>query len=134
MHEHKCLLQSSTRGDRRDEKPYDFEGPVDLTEKSDRDPFAISKQEAASHQGGVRPQQQSLTRRVANAVFSPLSLGLATVVGVPLLLAAAYWLFVVNGPTPVVKARTDEDEGNALVAALETIVVRMVENAAGNLE
>ena len=50
----------------------------------------------------------TVTRRVADAVFSPTVLTIVGVLALPLLVAAAYWLFVVNGPTPVVKARIDE--------------------------
>lgn len=114
---------------------------MDLTEKIDgggRDPFSISKQEASNHhhqqQGRphqlLSPQQPSLTRRVADAVFSPFALGVATVVGIPLLLAAAYWLFVVNGPTPVVKARDggEEDrEEDVLLGVLEAVAERVRE-------
>ena len=52
----------------------------------------------------------SLTRRVMD-VFSPFSgsiAAIAAVLAVPVLLAAGYWLLVVNGPTPVVKARIDD--------------------------
>ena len=44
-------------------------------------------------------------------VFSPFSgsiAAIAAVLAVPVLLAAGYWLLVVNGPTPVVKARIDD--------------------------
>ena len=57
--------------------------------------------------------EPSLTRRVMN-VISPFSGNIVTfaaVLAVPILLAAGYWLLVVNGPTPVVKARID-DPGN----------------------
>merc|ERR1719340_376201 len=53
-------------------------------------------------------QEQTVTRRVANAIFSPLSGTIFTIVAIPLLIAGFYWLFVVNGPTPVVKARIEE--------------------------
>ena len=55
-----------------------------------------------------RYQDQTVTRRVANAIFSPLSGTIFTIVAIPLLIAGFYWLFVVNGPTPVVKARIEE--------------------------
>lgn len=69
-------------------------------------------------------QTPSLTRRVADAVFSPVSYGLATIIGIPLVLAAAYWLFVVNGPTPVVRAKSlalDEESilDGGLISALD---------------
>jgi len=53
-------------------------------------------------------QDQTITRRVANAIFNPLSSTIFTIVAIPLVIAAVYWLFVVNGPTPVVKARIEE--------------------------
>ena len=59
-------------------------------------------------------QTPTLTRRVANMVFSPVGYGIAAVVGIPLLLAGLYWLFVVNGPTPVVRARYADDDSLAL--------------------
>jgi len=52
--------------------------------------------------------QNGLTRRVANAIFNPLSETIFTIVAIPLIIAAVYWLFVVNGPTPVVKARIED--------------------------
>lgn len=70
---------------------------------------------------------QSNTRNLFQILshLSPLSVGIASVVGIPLLLAAAYWLFVVNGPTPVVRARNlwaeegeDDQEQEALAARL----------------
>lgn len=56
------------------------------------------------------PQPLSLTRRVSNAIFNPVSGTIFSIVAVPLMLAAVYWLFVVNGPTPVVKARIEDFE------------------------
>merc|ERR1712080_141181 len=50
-------------------------------------------------------QNQSLTSRVANAIFNPT---IFAIIAIPLIIAAAYWLFVVNGPTPVVKARIED--------------------------
>jgi len=50
----------------------------------------------------------TITRRISDAVFSPTVLTLLGLLTLPLILAAAYWLFVVNGPTPVVKARIDQ--------------------------
>ena len=49
-------------------------------------------------------------RRVATSIFNPFSTTIFTVIAVPLMIAAAYWLFVVNGPTPVVKARIEDFE------------------------
>lgn len=54
----------------------------------------------------------SITRRVMD-VFTPFSGGIVAVfavLSVPFLLAAGYWLLVVNGPTPIVKARIDDAE------------------------
>jgi hypothetical protein len=39
---------------------------------------------------------------------------IAAVLAVPVLLAAGYWLLVVNGPTPVVKARIDDPGGKSI--------------------
>ena len=50
-------------------------------------------------------QDKTLTRRVADAIFNPLSSTIFTIVAIPLVIAAVYWLFVVNGPTPVVKVK-----------------------------
>ena len=50
----------------------------------------------------------TITRRISDAVFSPITFTVVGVLALPLILAAAYWLFVVNGPTPVVKARIDD--------------------------
>ena len=36
-------------------------------------------------------------------------MGIASLIGIPVALGAIYWLFVVNGPTPVVKARKDSE-------------------------
>ncbi len=57
-------------------------------------------------------QQPSLTRRVANAIFSPVGRGLFAILAIPIMLAAGYYLFVVNGPTPVVKARIEDAVGS----------------------
>ena len=69
-----------------------------------------------SEQFPLQPQQNpdSLTRRVANAIFNPVSSTIFAIVAVPLILAAVYWLFVVNGPTPVVKARIEDADELAL--------------------
>ena len=40
-----------------------------------------------------------------DAFFSIPVLTVVALVALPAILAASYWLFVVNGPTPVVKAR-----------------------------
>ena len=72
------------------------------------DPQEYVSSAIAQNSYPVKSQQQNqppLTRRVANAVFSTTGLTIAALIGVPLVLAAAYWLFVVNGPTPVVRAR-----------------------------
>ena len=50
----------------------------------------------------------TITRRVSDAVFSPTVITVVGLLTLPLILASAYWLFVVNGPTPVVKARIDD--------------------------
>ena len=50
-----------------------------------------------------------LTRRVSDVFFSPVATTLFTLVAIPVMIAAIYWLFVVNGPTPVVKARVEPD-------------------------
>lgn len=47
---------------------------------------------------------------MATSIFNPFSTTIFTVIAVPLMIAAAYWLFVVNGPTPVVKARIEDFE------------------------
>ena len=47
----------------------------------------------------------AITSRISDAVFSPVTLTVVGLLALPLILAAVYWLFVVNGPTPVVKAR-----------------------------
>lgn len=53
-------------------------------------------------------QQPTLVRRVASAIFNPTTSTIFTIVAIPVILAASYWLFVVNGPTPVVKARIED--------------------------
>jgi len=68
--------------------------------------------------GYIRPEDRpnewpnqdgnGLTRRVASAIFNPLTETIFTIVAIPLIIAAVYWLFVVNGPTPVVKARIED--------------------------
>ena len=50
-------------------------------------------------------QDKTITKRVADAIFNPLSSTIFTIVAIPLVIAAVYWLFVVNGPTPVVKVK-----------------------------
>ena len=40
-------------------------------------------------------------------MFSPLGTAVVAALFLPLLIFGLYWLFVVNGPTPVVKARID---------------------------
>ena len=54
---------------------------------------------------------------MATSIFNPFSTTIFTVIAIPIMIAAAYWLFVVNGPTPVVKARIEdfEDTTNSVV-------------------
>lgn len=40
-------------------------------------------------------------------MFSPLGAAVVAALILPFLIGGLYWLFVVNGPTPVVKARID---------------------------
>ena len=47
---------------------------------------------------------------MATSIFNPVSTTIFTLIAIPLMIAAAYWLFVVNGPTPVVKARIEDFE------------------------
>ena len=47
---------------------------------------------------------------MATSIFNPFSTTIFTVIAIPIMIAAAYWLFVVNGPTPVVKARIEDFE------------------------
>ena len=52
----------------------------------------------------------------------PISGGIvkiAAIIAVPVLLAAGYWLFVVNGPTPVVKARIDDAGTDSIDSILD---------------
>lgn len=63
--------------------------------------------QAGSGYLGDLNQDKTITRRVADAIFNPLSSTIFTIVAIPLVIAAVYWLFVVNGPTPVVKARIE---------------------------
>ena len=49
-------------------------------------------------------------------------MAVAAVLAVPILLAAGYWLLVVNGPTPVVKARID-DPGNYSIKFVNLVTV-----------
>ena len=42
---------------------------------------------------------------------SSTGLTMLAVLGVPLALALAYWLFVENGPTPVIRAREGQEDG-----------------------
>ena len=49
-------------------------------------------------------------------------MAVAAVLAVPILLAAGYWLLVVNGPTPVVKARID-DPGNNSIKFVYLVIV-----------
>jgi len=60
------------------------------------------------YQGDPNQDQNGLIKRVSNAIFNPLSETIFTIVAIPLIIAAVYWLFVVNGPTPVVKARIED--------------------------
>ena len=59
-------------------------------------------------------------------VISPFSGNIVTfaaVLAVPILLAAGYWLLVVNGPTPVVKARID-DPGNRGFPGKQSVLIK----------
>ncbi|TRY67344.1 hypothetical protein TCAL_14672 [Tigriopus californicus] len=97
---------------RKDGTPYDFLGPEDYYEYNNPqyDGNAIDR----FQQGGGRPPldhqiQPSITRRVANFIFSPSLLGLVAVIGIPSVIILLYWLFVENGPTPVVRARSENE-------------------------
>ncbi len=88
---------------RQDKRPYAFEDPFKRPHQQQE---TVTNSAATTVAASTTQQHQpSLTRRLASAVFSPFSAGLFTVLGIPLILAMAYWLFVVNGPTPVVRAR-----------------------------
>jgi len=50
----------------------------------------------------------TLTERVSEVIFSPMSVTIVSILALPFILGALYWLFVVNGPTPVVKARLED--------------------------
>lgn len=67
---------------------------------------------SSADKSDLQPQQQlaqpTLVRRVATAIFNPTTSTIFTIVAIPIILAASYWLFVVNGPTPVVKARVED--------------------------
>jgi len=95
----------------RDGTIYDYVDPLTFsdvygspsTHSKDHHPY-----QAGSGYLGDPNQDKTLTRRVADAIFNPLSSTIFTIVAIPLVIAAVYWLFVVNGPTPVVKARIEE--------------------------
>jgi len=95
----------------RDGTIYDYVDPLTFsdvygspsTHSEDHHPY-----QAGSGYLGDPNQDKTLTRRVADAIFNPLSSTIFTIVAIPLVIAAVYWLFVVNGPTPVVKARIEE--------------------------
>lgn len=99
------LTDSKQRAKPRPTGAYEYEDP-DSYENS-----IIPKDKGSSHPDQVH-QTPSLTRRVTD-VLSPFSGGILTVIAVlavPFLIAAGYWLLVVNGPTPVVKARIDDPD------------------------
>ena len=90
---------------RQDGRPYDFEDPSAYDTESQDTGLA------PTYYGGesTNKKQPSITRRIANVIYSPVGIGVLSLIGIPFLLAAGYWLFVVNGPTPVVKAREQQD-------------------------
>jgi len=89
---------------------YDYVDPLSLSDIfSASSNTAEDKYDTLYEDYYVPQQSQSLTRRVANAIFNPT---LFAIVAIPLIIAASYWLFVVNGPTPVVKARIEEEVPN----------------------
>ena len=57
----------------------------------------------------LRPRPPTITERIGAAIFSPVGATVGAVMAVPALIGAAYWAFVVNGPTPVVRARTEDE-------------------------
>ena len=57
---------------------------------------------------------------MATSIFNPFSTTIFTVIAIPIMIAAAYWLFVVNGPTPVVKARIEDFEDTTNSVAEES--------------
>ena len=101
---------------------YDYETPTsdkkdyinDLYDESsdyfyvDDKPGAIDKISFGNYKPLKPPQEQSITKRVSNVLFSPLAITAFSVLALPFILGALYWLFVLNGPTPVVKARIDD--------------------------
>jgi len=95
---------------------YDYENPLSISNIWSSS--STTSEDVLPHKvyppGYIRPEdrpnqdENGLTRRVANAIFNPLSETIFTIIAIPLIIAAVYWLFVVNGPTPVVKARIEE--------------------------
>ena len=91
-------------------------------------------------------QTPTLTRRVADLVFNSTSFSLLSLIGIPIALAAGYWLFVVNGPTPVVRAREgeggrssgghyEEEGGSSMAGAvMEAILMAIVGREAEYLQ
>lgn len=90
---------------------YEYEDP-DSYENS-----VVPKDKGSSHPEQLQ-QSPSLTRRVTDVLtpFSGAILTVIAVLAVPFLIAAGYWLLVVNGPTPVVKARIDDPDFDGKVS------------------
>jgi len=87
-------------------RPYEYEDPESYENS------LLSKDKGSSHADQLQQTPTTLTRRVTD-VLTPFSGGILTVIAVlavPFLIAAGYWLLVVNGPTPVVKARIDDPD------------------------
>lgn len=92
---------------------YDYVEPLSFSDiYGSPSSYSENRYPSLSEQFPLKQQQQqpdSITRRLANAVFNPVSSTMFAIIAVPLIIAAIYWLFVVNGPTPVVKARIEDE-------------------------
>jgi hypothetical protein len=104
----------------KEHRPRQKPRPTSAYEYEDPDSYEnsiVPKDKGSSHPD-QQQQSPSLTRRVTD-VLTPFSGGILTVIAVlavPFLIAAGYWLLVVNGPTPVVKARIDDPDFDGQVS------------------
>ena len=103
---------------------------------SESDLIASQHQQQGVQLGQPSQQTPTLTRRIADLVFNPTSFSLFSLIGIPIALAAGYWLFVVNGPTPVVRAREGESgrmerggQEYGLAQILEAVLSAIVEQS-----
>ena len=116
-----------TKKDRRrmDNNQYGHQDSNNWQQNDPGTEFYERYESSNSDQIADEKNDNSLTSRISSLATSPTFVMIFVVVGVPLAIGLAYWLLVVNGPTPVVRARSlfgprEEDDGDFNNSAMKT--------------